>query len=595
MILRQEKQITLGIDIGTQYCSAGYVLDQEYHQIDFDGSVYGVPTAACLEDDKIFVGNNAVKLIPNFNNSGTGNIYMLPPEQSIKTLLRNNEKTAVFYNRLHKAKKEKNIDELVKKFVSYLAKEICDSLYNNLIQNGCSYKISINVAYPGNIDENQYVKDYADNIRNIVEIAFKNEIKNVKKNANAYSIEKVNVISESELAANLMENIFVNTNDAIDGSRIVREKKICTIDVGAGTTDLAFLEWNEEKQKYLCKSQITSNFGGKSIDFILTKKDLNWGNDIINPDYKGTPIVRNETSPDMMVEYKKWLYSESGDIGQEIEDHKKNRTKIVNMIGDFISDFKVLGNNQSYRSLLNVIKKFVKDNNLNTNDNKFILMGGSSNLPYVIQAIAKVAPNCVVKTQKLEDMLKYTPLNYINNSNFIARAAAGYNNSKITTNYYALSYYDENKKVDGYKIISSKGNLDGHYYDTKSDYMIGKDGKPCNFIINGIVHVIKVCETDAMGLSYSKEDFYFIKCDKKMVYTLENNRYYWNKEKMLSGDKYNIGCVIANNGEKLSIQVFDNEDNNYSKIEKSEFIKQAYTTADNHNNETQKIKLTNVI
>lgn len=365
--------------------------------------------------------------------------------------------------------------------------------------------------------------------------------------------------------------------------------------MGAGTTDLAFLEWNEEKQKYLCKSQITSNFGGKSIDFILTKKDLNWGNDIINPDYKGTPIVRNETSPDMMVEYKKWLYSESGDIGQEIEDHKKNRTKIVNMIGDFISDFKVLGNNQSYRSLLNVIKKFVKDNNLNTNDNKFILMGGSSNLPYVIQAIAKVAPNCVVKTQKLEDMLKYTPLNYINNSNFIARAAAGYNNSKITTNYYALSYYDENKKVDGYKIISSKGNLDGHYYDTKSDYMIGKDGKPCNFIINGIVHVIKVYETDAMGLSYSKEDFYFIKCDKKMVYTLENNRYYWNKEKMLSGDKYNIGCVIANNGEKLSIQVFDNEDNNYSKIEKSEFIKQAYTTADNHNNETQKIKLTNVI
>lgn len=107
MILRQEKQITLGIDIGTQYCSAGYVLDQEYHQIDFDGSVYGVPTAACLEDDKIFVGNNAVKLIPNFNNSGTGNIYMLPPEQSIKTLLRNNEKTAVFYNRLHKAKKKK--------------------------------------------------------------------------------------------------------------------------------------------------------------------------------------------------------------------------------------------------------------------------------------------------------------------------------------------------------------------------------------------------------------------------------------------------------------------------------------------------------
>lgn len=245
------QNVTLGIDIGTQFCFIGYI-DDEYNFCDIlltaDLSLYGVPTAiayrrienentykygqaAIDEDDKVSEQSDR-NLIGAYN----GNYWILLPE-SLKTQLRN--------GRSFKAR-ILNVDttlgttqEHLKGFLTYLLQDSID--YRKL---GKKKIDKIVIAYPNvSTDGNGYMETLSETLNEVI-----NNLTDKHMNyANDVTIETVN---EGKLASVAMAKQLGLEN-----------KDIMTVDVGGGTIDLALmsngvLTWHESYDDYGLKYMI---------------------------------------------------------------------------------------------------------------------------------------------------------------------------------------------------------------------------------------------------------------------------------------------------------------------------------------------------
>lgn len=594
--------ITIGIDIGTQYCSAGYVLDNEYHQIDFDNCPYGIPTTVCLRNadanetgnivehygKKYIVesGTNAVdKIDADYSN---GDVYILSSSQSIKTLMRKNAESVMLFNNNTSLENAFETKKLVYNFIWHVVDKIIDKFRANGI-NLNDYKLVVNMGYPGKDKLNSNEEEnYKSEIADIVESAFNLKV----DGANV----KVKATSEAALAADLLKNICLKERSP--------KQKVCTIDVGAGTTDLAFLEWDEKENKYLCKSQTTCNFGGKSVDLVLGK-ELEWEKE--NGEKSKAQINPPHLRPDTIAKRKKWIFTGNATDGNKIVGY--TNTYLSKKIGEYIKDIGIVTEERDLDTLRTNFVNFINEITIKVENNEadvaFVLLGNSSHLSYIRDMIEETVKNkslnqiVKVDISFLEDELKNTPLNYINNSNFIARAAAGYENDMITTNCYAFSYYNKEKNENGYKIISSKGNLDGYYYDTEADYMVDDKNNECDFNVNGTVYSIKILESEAMRNANVGKDFYYLKGDVPpktgdgiAIDIQDDNITYYKPTLKKKGLRYNVGFSIDDQG-KLSICVFANDNDEKTRKERTNFLKKAMSTAKTHGNLSRWYELAN--
>lgn len=596
--------ITIGIDIGTQYCSAGYVLDNEYHQIDFANCPYGIPTTVCLRsadanekeniveqhDGKKYVvesGTNAVdKIDTDYSN---GSVYILSPSQSIKTLMRKNVKQVKLFNNITSLDEDFETKELVYNFIWHVVDKIIDKFRANGI-NLNDYKLVVNMGYPGK-----------DELNSNEEENYKNEIACIVGSAFNLKVDGANVevkaISEAALAADLLKNICLENNGS-------PKQKVCTIDVGAGTTDLAFLKLDEKTHKYLCEGQTTCNFGGKSIDLVLGDQSLEWERE--NGGIHKGELNPAHLRPDTIAKRKKWIFTGNAEDGK-ITGY--DNIYLSKKIGEYIENDTIVTEERDLGTLKTKFEKFIEEITIEVKNNEadvaFVLLGNSSHLSYIRDMIEETVKrklsNLMVKVDIsfLEDALKNTPLNYINNSNFIARAAAGYENDMITTNCYAFSYYNKEKNENGYKIISSKGNLKGSYYDTEADYMVNKENNECDFEVGGTVYSIKILESEAMRNANVGKDFYYLKGnvppengDSIAISEDDYDKYYYKPTLKEKGLRYNVGCRIDDQG-KLSICVFANDNDKKTSEKRKEFLIEALETAEAHGNLSRWFELNN--
>lgn len=599
---QKKPTVTLGIDIGTQFCSVGYVYDNEYHQIDFDNCPYGIPTTVCLTNadanekgnivehygKKYIVesGTNAVdKIDADYSN---GDVYILSPSQSIKTLMRKNAKSVMLFNNNTSLENAFETKKLVYNFIWHVVDKIIDKFRANGI-NLNDYKLVVNMGYPGK-----------DELNSNEEENYKNEITRIVGSAFNLKVDGANVevkaTSEAALAADLLKNICLK-----EGSP---KQKVCTIDVGAGTTDLAFLEWDEKEHKYLCKSQTTCNFGGKSVDLVLGK-ELEWKKE--NGEKSKAQINPPHLRPDTIAKRKKWIFTGNATDGKKIVGY--TNTYLSKKIGEYIENITIVTEERDLGTLKTNFVQFINEITIKVENNEadvaFVLLGNSSHLSYIRDMIEETVrnksdnPMVKVNISFLEDALKNTPLNYINNSNFIARAAAGYENDMITTNCYAFSYYNKEKNENGYKIISSKGNLEGCYYDTEADYMVNNENNECDFKVDGTVYSIKILESEAMRKANEGKDFYYLKGNvppkngEGIAITIpEEDIKYYKPTLKKKGLRYNVGCSIDDQG-KLSIYVFANDNDKKTSEERKTFLGKAINTANTHGNLSRWYELNN--
>lgn len=629
----QNNEITLGIDIGTQYCSAGYVLDNEYHQINFVNYPYGIPTVVCIDNQyNMFFGENALKQI--HDNYNTGAIYTLAPGESIKTLLRD----GIEYKKVeYKNNENKTIDDdknqtwetVIEGFVDYV-KNKCD--ISQFTIKG------INVAYSA-VTAGDNVNEQNNNYIYIV----KNAV------ATKFGVDKkyVHMVPEYDLAASLFKDICKSYNN----NKICRQNKICTIDVGAGTTDISCLVLEEDGKYKIATNkdglalQASCRFGGKCIDEILNDeaKEL-WPKPTLRNQKAMGSLLHGNISPETFVTNKQWLINEKE--GAAIIAAEKTKEEIRGFIneiyGKAIASFRdgvaflveqyckaerLLGPrsfNSFCANLTNLLEQFCPNQDAATI--QFILMGGSSRLPFVRTAVEQIARDnnkdkaATIKISYLNEMVANTPMHYINNSNFISRAAAGYECDVYTTNY-ALRYteieeedkYDgykisqvffhrrkgrkKSEYKDGYKIISSKGifNEDCYYYDNKADTMVDKNNNVCGFDLNGAVFEIKMPEIVAMEFALRGEDFCFIPGEPETVIKaarkLDESEFKCPPKQPMRNKNVNVGCVINGSnvgGEQLKIVVFDQEEQgcgpDKEEVGKKVFLQKALDTARVHGN-----------
>lgn len=603
--MKQEKQkITLGIDLGTQFCSAGYVLNHKYYQVRF-GQKYVVPTVVCLDSyGNETYGEVAVDKISRSYNSG--GIYTLAPGYSIKTLLRDGCEKAEFNNCSDESpKNQPTVKTLMQNLIHHLADKIKESIGNDITID------KINVAYSEITGEGDDIEKRNNNYVSIVKDQVKKEFDVSDKN--------VSVIAEFDLAARLFKNICKSYN----ANAYSNQQIICTIDVGAGTTDISCMSWNSDENQYKVKCPSSCRFGGKCVDEVLTKRKV-WP--IYDPDTEKYPdkirrdILFSDSCPYTIIEHKRWLANvregdmifESTKTQEYIQEEAKNSTyhSAVNILVEkFCRSEGVLGIQtfgdfeDMLRNVYNELGGMLKELGRrleNLDEVQFILMGGSSELPFVWKALTEVAESVIgrrnirLNVKYLKDMVANTPMSYIDNTNFIARAAAGYDD-EIYTDYYAIRYRDKNTREDGYKVISCKGNLDGYYYDTNPDTMVDKKNNPCNFVLDGACYNVSVTETKAMEIALKGINFQFV--DKKFVVKAkqlennDNNKDFISVPEVKDDGPFNVGCHMDKNregGHKLEIYVFGKNKSYIGKncdlMDKEDFILMAYITGEKYDN-----------
>ena len=229
------QNVTLGIDIGTQFCFVGYI-DDEDNFCDIlrtpELSLYGVPTAIAYKCNEYAYGQAAIDKDDedsetsdrNLTGAYNGEYWILLPE-SLKTQLRNGHSfTARILNvdiNLGDTK------EHLKKFLTYLLQESVD--YSTLGEKKID---KIVIAYPNvSTDGNSYT--------NILKETLSGVICGLEKDKRSYYAENVDIetVCEGKLAGVAMAKQLRLENE-----------DIMTVDVGGGTIDLALISKGELKE-----------------------------------------------------------------------------------------------------------------------------------------------------------------------------------------------------------------------------------------------------------------------------------------------------------------------------------------------------------
>lgn len=420
--------ITLGLDIGTQYCYAGYYDENARFQVAFPcdgtGAEYGIPTdVAYNRSTKRFkFGFDARQQ----RSSGGSEWGFLSGDTSLKTLMRGAFRTSSLVFGRH------GLEEVMEQFLQYIAGEIRNHIGRDRIFE------RINIAFPDVTAEGTHY--FAQKLRELV--------------AKAFCIDqgKVFVRSESEYAADLLKRIF-NKQGTLPPS-------FCTIDVGAGTTDISLVRLKE--RKYVSEFFGAFDFGGKYIDQEL----INMG------------AVPRNASDIQMLGHKKWMFEEAGGLS-------------ISGLGDRSPEFyrntvsQYLSKNGNVRDLLS---NLIPESGESVNESlhgffdgcwkskiescTIIAMGGSSTIPWVSEKIGSGMQfygeryGITMTMERLEEIGSDFGAT---NSNFLAMAAASYGKdicygqrqaiNPRTDNWssftYAVKAYDGDDEV--YVILARRG------------------------------------------------------------------------------------------------------------------------------------------
>lgn len=365
--------ITLGLDIGTQYCYAGYYDDNGKFQAAFDvsqdGADNGIPTdVAYHSSNRLLRFGYEAREVRENNNTGW---RFLPLEDSLKTRMRRASDDSAIIAKFD----NKSLTETIRDFLSCIVKNL--KIGGNQIDE-------IRVAFPDTTSSGTQANaySYAIKLQELVMGAF-----NLSK-------EKVLVKTESEYAADLLKRIFQHKNNGNPPTRF------CTIDVGAGTTDISSARWDQENNRYKATFYGAVDFGGKNVDKII--QDI-------------TRRISDRTSDLQMLKYKRWLFETAGEPqSAEIFGFEKNQLKnaVESAIDKQIGDL-----SESIRSALRKASIF-------SDGGTIILMGGSSVLPFVSQKV-----QAIIAQSNNINIIRLTEIGSgfgVSNANFLAMAAASY-------------------------------------------------------------------------------------------------------------------------------------------------------------------------
>lgn len=412
------QEIYLGLDIGTQFCSAAYVLKGEHRPriIPLGDNEAEIPTEVCWNDDekRVLVGFNAVEaVIKNWKLGGSvyklcNNEYGNPsPDCSLKTLLRGFDSCAIEPERVYftngKKVQTKDLNEIIRTFLDEL-KTIIDRKLTDYYSKNYAIK-SVCVAYPGTKnDDGGTTKEYS----------YQKQLESLV--GELFGVQKIETPTEGQCAADLLKYIYEFKKKQ---NRNLKPPQVtCSIDIGAGTTDFSMAIWNQEDQSYHAEFYGAGNFGGKNVDKAMSDAKVRMFN----------------ASPWKILEWKKWMSDQGGGIkvsGMEPDDLYK---KVQASTQD---EFQ----NGCIKKIEGLLAKFFGEYNQCTYEITFVLMGGTSALRHIKEKIDiylqsyknKKEPrlsDCKIK--KLEDLAKDMKVCEgqkdtnisITNSNFMAISAA---------------------------------------------------------------------------------------------------------------------------------------------------------------------------
>lgn len=304
------KYVTLGLDIGTQYCYAGYIYENKFNSFlpdVIDTAGYGVPSEiaymhnAGTNEDEYLYGIKATEKINSQTNGSVsirdandGKGYYLWQE-SIKTLIREKKESYPVFDS-DRASKEFNVINNLKGFLSHFFTFVN---YNDLKEKNIKIN-KIVLAYPN-------VEESGDNYQKTLKKALNAVIVSLKDKKRYFEIQSANdgnkfidiqIKCEGSLAVNAIVEKFGKPNVG---------DSFMTVDVGGGTIDYAYLQVN------------SGNNGAEPIVAPISKVD--WAikeqiDDKLLRDWLMYPTPEDKTN------LKKWYFSKNERKGLGVIQYK---------------------------------------------------------------------------------------------------------------------------------------------------------------------------------------------------------------------------------------------------------------------------------
>lgn len=573
------KNLILGIDIGTQFCSVGCAVQVDntsqytYKQVEFtNGSkkTDRIPTEICYIRNRNADQNSNGSYQEKCGNDAlsvpsVGYLkYAMPFGSSIKTELRRGSESIRFVA-TDNGNQQTHFFESSKVMADFLMhlKTKTDSALTELY--GEYHIVGIRVAIPDTTKEVADSKAFAygtglkDAISKVFEI---NESKNVE------------CFMESQVTADLVKKIALNKQ--------VKNGVVCLIDVGAGTTDFSCMYWDPIENKYNAKwMKSIDDLGGKSF-FDRALQD---------PNFNGTPteqrrrtcIVAN-SDPYAMIGYKEYINS-NGKSGRALPpnvDFQSARASLSTAFNRGVSN-----------SLKDTAKEYIiKALGENTNEYQvlIVLTGGSSEMWLIRTALSQMATEIKqyyentdgriieINTNTIANYAKGTLYDGLNNSSFLSRAAACMNlvmcqENKTSTPYnpfaYATRYKseDENGKgVFGYKVIATRGNVSEkeQYFLTSEARAVSPDGeKYVPFNLSGMLYRLEFHSNKKVEEGTfipEKKESEYIKEKQEVKEFIGPHGNIVPKGEPSENNKYCIGVVVDNKeglGNNIQFYVYD--------------------------------------
>lgn len=477
--------ITLGLDIGTQYCYAGYYDENGEFRTAFGvnnvGEDHGIPTDVAYSrqyNQQFKYGFEAREI----REGDDINWRFLELKDSLKTRMRRASDDSAIIAEFD----NKSLKETIQGFLEYIFRQLKDrrSIYE------------IRVAFPDTTSSGTQAEaySYAKNLQDLVAQAF-----SLKK-------EKVTVKTESEYAADLLKRIFQHNNNGNPPTRF------CTIDVGAGTTDISSAEWNPRAGRYQATFFGAVDFGGKDVDAAIKQRAR----------------ISDRTSDFQMLRYKRWLFETAG--GQSASISRFERDDLKNGLKDAVEN----AINEQIGGLSESIRSALEEASIFSDGGTIILMGGSSVLPFVGDKVRDI----IAQSNNI-DIIQLTEIGSdfrVSNANFLAMAAASYGRSinynfatqgrtqrqtiQVATDKYSSFTYAVKTHKDDFKIIARRGIRDENAVVTSEEAFQQRngEGKIVNFDPGRNIYRLDLKKDPEEDIIRSKEGNKYIKSQEELNY-----------------------------------------------------------------------------
>ena len=409
---KEEKDITIGIDIGTTYSCVGIMRNNKVEIIpDNKTGIRSIPSIVCFKTEEPLIGINAKNNMTEYY------------------------KSTIFDNKRLIGHKFSN--PFIKKDIeNYPMKIIEDKKTGNP-----NYLIKINNKElkfsPEDISSFllKYIKEYSEifeggkKIENVI-ITVPAHFNNLQrestiKSAKNAGFKKIKILNEPTSAAIAYLDIFKSYN----------EKIILIFDLGGGTFDCSILKF-KDNEYYVLSSFGEEHLGGE--DFNNRLKDYIMDEIKKNPKFKNIDFNNKEDNKIIKFNKKMKTEIENAKIQLSLED---NITFYLDMIYG-IDDFELKITRQKYEELCMdlwkkcfiQLDKAIKFAKINKDDiNEIILVGGSTRTPKIREMVEKY--------------FNKKPLQKINPNEVVAYGA-------VVSNYTNIKINDITNKAIGIQIIN---------------------------------------------------------------------------------------------------------------------------------------------